>query len=312
MTSPSHWKHRSVRDLAWVIASPSLVSGYFSDVEWWGSAHLNAEYLACVPSLELLDKNPAPLEQHLKSLKSKALGHRFEALVGFWLEISPSYELIDRNIQIQGEDRTLGELDFIIRDHYTGALIHLEVSVKFYMGLRDLKNPLNWYGSNLKDSFGKKTDHLKQHQTQLSQLYPEKMKYSIDQRCCCMKGRLFYPEALSESAIDTEQHPEETSVEHLQGVWGESVDLFASQQSDITYFPIQKSEWLTEFVSRDIPLFMQRDNGAELRRITVDKWQAGEESSQRPQCYVLTRQGEEVIRYFEFPEGYFDSVYPIS
>lgn len=296
------WKHRIVRDLAWVIASPPLISGQLNGVDWWGADFLNEEYLACLPALEQLDHDPAILAQYLASMKSKALGHRFEALVAFWLKISPRFELIDKNLQIQGEGRTLGELDFIIRDRQSDALIHLEVSVKFYMGVGDLKDLACWYGSNLNDSFGKKVEHLKQHQTQLTHRYPQKIKYSVDQRCCCMKGRLFYPEQV----FDTEPmkasnnlgigqpdiSPTSVIEPHLFGIWGNDLKRFLHPFPDVKYFPIQKQDWLSDFTMVDQALVevMQSDSPA------------------RPQCFVLSRQGKELVRYFQFPAGYFDAV----
>lgn len=311
MPDITRWKHRVVRDLAWVIASPALVSGYYSGVDWWGDDFLAAEYRDCLPALQQLDINPEPLIDHLDLLTTKALGHRFEALVAFWLGLSPNYDLIDRNIQIQGEGRTLGELDFIIRDLRSHAVIHLEVTVKFYMGMKDLSDCMNWYGSNLKDSFGKKLEHLEQHQSQLSLLYPERIKYQVDQRCCLVKGRLFYPVStdISTGLVEVKQ-PKCVTTNHLQGVWGNNVEAYSQQHDIDEIFPIQKSEWLSEFLIADQSKFHSEASADPALNSDLEfaSNTTTQEGSTRPQCYVLRRHGQEWGRYFQFPEAYFDSV----
>ena len=66
------WTHRVVRDLAWVIASPPLVTGSFGGVIWWDESFVLAEYKACLPTLEKLDKDPTPLLGYLDRQNVKA------------------------------------------------------------------------------------------------------------------------------------------------------------------------------------------------------------------------------------------------
>lgn len=293
------FKHRIVRDLAWVIASPPLVSGDFDGVTWWGDEHCAQEYQACLPALMALDQNPQPLLDVLNKLKSRALGHRFEALIGYWLTISPSYQILTRNHQLHHDGRTLGELDFIVRDLQSDAVIHLEVSVKFYMGLSPRSSPYRWFGPNLKDCLGKKVDHLIQHQTQLSILYPELMPQTIDQRCCCLKGRLFYPEER-----DDRRGPDGINLNHLRGVWGEDVAGFVRDNgfdiapSNSQYLAIKKPQWLSEFSAQDIEKYEVA--------VGSDSTKASTEKS--PTCCVIANAERELLRYFEFPAGYFERV----
>ncbi|WP_022952805.1 DUF1853 family protein [Leucothrix mucor] len=293
------FKHRIVRDLAWVIASPPLVCGDFDGVNWCDDDHCAQEYQACLPALMALDQNPQPLLGVLSQLKSRALGHRFEALIGYWLTISPNYQILTRNLQLHHDGRTLGELDFIVRDLRSDAVIHLEVSVKFYMGLTPQASQYYWFGPNLKDCLGKKIDHLKQHQTQLSVLYPELMPQTIDQRCCCVKGRLFYPEQESGT-----RGPNGINPNHLRGVWGEDVAGFVSDNdlefvpSNSQYLAINKPQWLSEFSVRDIEKY----------EVAVDSDFTKVSTEKSPTCFVIVNAERELIRYFEFPAGYFESV----
>jgi hypothetical protein len=293
------FKHRIVRDLAWVIASPPLVCGDFDGVNWWDDDHCAQEYQACLPALMALDQNPQPLLDVLSQLKSRALGHRFEALIGYWLTISPNYQILTRNLQLHHDGRTLGELDFIVRDLQSDAVIHLEVTVKFYMGLSPQSSQYRWFGPNLKDCLGKKVNHLKQHQTQLSVLYPELMPQMIDQRCCCMKGRLFYPEQGSDRS-----GPNGINPNHLYGVWGEDVAGFVRDNgfevvpSNSQYLAIKKPQWLSEFSAQDIDEY----------EVAVGSYSTKVSTEKSPTCFVIVNTERELIRYFEFPAGYFESV----
>lgn len=247
-----------------------------------------------------LDQNPQPLLDVLNQLKSRALGHHFEALIGYWLTIiSPNYQMLTHNLQLHHDGRTLGELDFIVRDLQSDAVIHLEVSVKFYMGLSPQSSQYRWFGPNLKDCLGKKVDHLKQHQTQLSILYPELIPQTIDQRCCCIKGRLFYPEQESDRS-----GPDGINLNHLRGVWGEDVAGFVRNNgfeivpSNSQYLAIKKQQWLSEFSARD---FVED-------KISVESDFSQNAVERPPACFVIASKKRELMRYFEFPERYFESV----
>lgn len=254
------FKNRDVRDLAWVISSPPLVAGYFNQTRWWNHKECLKEFEDCLPELKLLDKNPVPLTTHLDQLKSKRLGMRFESLISFWLDnVSPNFTLLGQNIQLfelinknsDNSRRTLGEVDFIIEENHSKKIIHLEVAVKFYLGIADLEDPYRWFGTNLDDQLGKKLDHLKSHQTQLLSKYPEKTPYQVDETHCLLKGRLFYP-------LDENTSPLGVTENHLRGRWlrdGDSVnnDIGKENSQAIhSLVALQKNEWLAELTATDI------------------------------------------------------------
>ena len=239
---PPTFSTKLVRDLAWVISSPPIQSGYIENTYWWDDEKCQNEYRDCLPALIRLDKNPAPLEQHLSILKSKRLGHRFEALISYWLSISPNYELIQQNIQIIENGVTFGEIDFIIKEISTGKIIHLEVCVKFYLGTTDFIDPYRWFGTNTTDQLGKKLDHLLTHQSQLSTKYEKHFSLQIDERHCFIKGRLFYSK---ENSIA----PEGTTNNHLRGLWNYSNSI---NKLEDKYLTINKTLWLSELNHKDI------------------------------------------------------------
>ena len=239
---PPTFSTKLVRDLAWVIASPPIQSGYIGNTYWWDDDKCQNEFRDCLPALIELDKDPSPLEQRLAQSKSKRLGHRFEALISFWLSISPNYELIQQNIQIIENGVTFGEIDFIIKELSTGKIIHLEVCVKFYLGTPDFTDPYRWFGTNTTDQLGKKLDHLLTHQSQLSKKHKKHFSHQIDERHCFIKGRLFYSEGNSIA-------PTGTTNNHLRGLWSYSNSI---NKLDDKYLAINKTFWLSELNHKDI------------------------------------------------------------
>lgn len=241
------FKHRAVRDLAWVIASPPLVSGTLDEVHWWSEEDCLSEFNDCYEALCRLDIDPKPLIIHMANLKNSRLGSIFEGFISYWLKISPNYQELYQNIQIIEDKHTYGEIDFIIQAVSTGEIIHLEVAVKFYLGCEPYADSYRWFGTNTKDQLGKKIDHLKLHQTQLTQKHPEQIKqfcsHNIDAKHCFIKGRLFYPE-------DSNETPQNISLDqnHLRGRWAfvnESIN-----QKNLIH--IKKSHWLCDLNTLDI------------------------------------------------------------
>ncbi len=276
----NQFKHRCVRDLAWVIVSPPLVSGFIDDVHWWNHEECLSEFNDCVDGLTKIDQQPKPLIDHLVNLKNKKLGSVFEGLISFWLAISPNYEKKLSNIQIIQDKHTYGELDFIIEELATGKIIHLEVAVKFYLGSNPLTDAYRWFGTTIIDQLGKKIDHLRTHQTQLSNKYPDQIKqyfpHTIDEKHCIVKGRLFYPE--NQDLINPSPQNISLAKNHLRGRWS-YIDEGLSSKSLIK---IDKSHWLAEFNTQDIKEF---DFTSKKLLSEID----------RAECYV---EAEKIEEYF--------------
>lgn len=279
----NRFSNRIVRDLAWVIASPPLVSGNYNNTHWWSHSDCLAEFEDCLSALELLDKNPTPLIGHLDKLKSNRLGLRFESFIAYWISISPNYELIAQNIQIiealKKGSHTHGELDFIIRDVRTNKTIHLEVAVKFYLGTEPYNNPFRWFGTNINDQLGKKVEHLKQHQTQLSEKFSTYLKercYTIDTKQCFLKGRLFYPQRTDTSSQGVTEN-------HLRGQWTQSPH---ATNNGLLYL-LDKSDWLAELNENDL---------------CKQNLETRFPKNEKALCYARVTQGfEEVERIFYLP-----------
>ena len=242
-----NFRQTAVRDLAFALASPPLLSHWpteftpqrpieLPDHQFWQS-----HYHRYLPRLLELDNDPTELNQSLAKLPSSRLGIRFEALLSFWLNDQSGhwhdFELLAKNIQLKDEKRTIGEVDFIIKNKLTSEIEHWELSLKFYLGEGALQ-PYEWRGLNDRDTFGRKIKHTLQKQFNVDRIHlPDLGEKTIDKRVSIFKGRLFYPDQMADSAkesLATWLHPD-----HLRGTWGYHLP------PDISWRRAARREWLT-------------------------------------------------------------------
>jgi hypothetical protein len=236
--------HPDVRDLAFALASPPLLLGWPQDiqpteaVEWPDAAFWQQQFGDYLPRLRQLDQHPTALVQHLSALKTQRLGVRFEALLSFWLQDRDyhPFELLGQNVQQRVGTRTTGELDFVLRNHVTGALEHWEIALKFYLGEGDY-SPQQWLGMNRRDTLGRKLEHLARQQFLTQQF----ANAPILHRRAIVKGRLFWPSDLAPS-----QRPALAwlSAQHLQGQWSSHIPLIDPAMS-ATWRRASRAEWIT-------------------------------------------------------------------
>lgn len=242
-----NFNQTAVRDLAFALASPPLLGQWPTELTPHRTINLpnhhfwQSHFQRYLPRLRALDNDPTELNQTLAALSSSRLGIRFEALLSFWLNDHSGhwhdYELLAKNIQLKDEKRTIGEVDFIIKNKITGEIEHWELSLKFYLGEGVLR-AYEWRGLNDRDTFGRKIRHTVQKQFNIDQIHlPELGELTIDKRIAIFKGRLFYPDHVADSAkasLTTWLHSE-----HLQGTWG--YDL----PKEISWRRAARREWLT-------------------------------------------------------------------
>ncbi|MEE4660883.1 MAG: DUF1853 family protein [Halieaceae bacterium] len=153
------FKHPCVRDLAWAgFATPLLTCAGYAPAtlhpEPFWHRHLAA-----------LDASPGPLLRFLGSSPQGRLGLYYERLWQYLLHTDPDVELIGHNIPVRDSGRTVGEFDCLYRCLRTGKVIHLELAVKFYLGV---KAQDAWLGPSVRDRLDRKLEHLITRQIQLS------------------------------------------------------------------------------------------------------------------------------------------------
>lgn len=234
------FKTSEVRQLAFCIASPPLLQHWpdgssmidLPDHQFWLT-----HFQRYLPRLKQLDVHPAPLLQHLHTLRSTRLGIRFESLLAFWLledDYHP-YKVIGHSIKRMQGNRTLGELDFVLLNRQSGHIEHWEVAIKFYLGEACFLagEAEGWVGLNRRDTLGRKLQHLQTHQFNVSSIEG----YPIDRQRAIIKGRLFYPRHQTLPA------PSWIAPGHLYGTWGHALPAL---NTDKIWRRAQRLEWLCE------------------------------------------------------------------
>lgn len=191
-----HYTHPCVRQLAFCIASPSIISSVPSELIIEHSFDLHEhnfwsiQFLQYQTRLEKLDEDPTELLLFMSKLKSTRLGLRFERFLLFWLldEQYHSFKLIRHSLQqIQGK-QTLGELDFLIFNRETQHTEHWEVAIKYYLAESEARLT-QWYGLNRHDTLARKLQHFTHKQFQFNTID----QHSIHKKYAVIKGQLFYP-----------------------------------------------------------------------------------------------------------------------
>lgn len=140
------------------------------------------------------------LEQDVEKLfhpRNSVLGKRMESFFELAIKYSDRYDLIASNIQVIDDGRTLGELDFLVRDISRNKVLHIELIYKLY--IFDPENAdLGWIGPNRRDSFSKKSTRLIRHQFPLlyqraTRTYLEKLGLNSEdiEQQICFKAKLF-------------------------------------------------------------------------------------------------------------------------
>ena len=134
-------------------------------------------------------------------------GHTYEDALAALIAKAPSIKLIARNLQVFDDTgRTLGELDFVLCDSVSEKLIHLELAVKFYLGIL---NSGVWHfpGPDPHDNWQRKLERMQDHQFKLAKTSEAcsllRGKFGIDavEARQLIYGRLFDP-------IGTQERPQ--------------------------------------------------------------------------------------------------------
>ena len=209
----------AVRDLAWVIGSPGIIDASYPDYlnRVVDDAWCNAQLKRSTGWLTALDRQPLPLHQFIAARPTRRLGLYFETLIAFWLTHIPDTHIVAHNLQVQDEQRTLGEYDFLFRNA-SAEVCHWEAAVKFYLQLESSTEQRSFIGPGTRDRLDLKLDRVFKHQLLLGQTpagiraLPGDLK--LDKAQAFVKGYLFYHTAeLNKLEIAG------ISAAHLTGWW---------------------------------------------------------------------------------------------
>ncbi len=218
-------------DLIWVINSPSLIGRYESPP------------FALESNLEL---DEGQLDERFKYLHDyHRLGGYFEDLVEVILTATPEYRFIGRNLPIFDDERTVGEIDFLI-SRPDGEFEHWETAVKFYLYHRSGI----YFGPNSNDTLERKARKLFDHQLRL--LEKSSSLEQISERTgeevtgvatrLLTRGVLFYPWGQTLESVDI---PEYLNPGHSFGRWLYRSEMMKLQQLDSDFVILEKRDWLS-------------------------------------------------------------------
>ncbi|MDZ7852991.1 MAG: DUF1853 family protein [Halomonas sp.] len=227
-----HCHHPLVRDLAWILLAPDLIA-----MPWPGRPSRSDLGLEdddrLVAWLNELEAAPGALEAHLAPALKGRMGLYHERLWQFLLAEAPGTRLLGHNLRILQDKRTLGELDLLYCQRDDPRPVHLEVAIKFYLGLpqgpESPDSQARWIGPGGADSLAAKREHLHRHQLTLAsspearetltQLLSLRWPTGPDGPAPGMSARLAMPGALFYPWHAPMPAPREATSDHLQGHW---------------------------------------------------------------------------------------------
>ena len=225
---------RASDDLRWLCHSPSLVT---------------SDALKCptVTKLSLANFEASELAYAMRAQQSERfrIGSYFEILIAAYLRCSGNYSDIRTNVAVHDEKRTLGELDFLLRNQ-DGETEHWESAIKFYLYAPGYDPDPNrcFLGPRAVDRMDLKLHRMRVHQLRLSQ-HPATRAVigpgAVAHVKALIRGRLFYPLEMDWQSC---RPGTLATMDHLRGWWAplkSTHDLPFAEG----YVIARKQDWMT-------------------------------------------------------------------
>ncbi len=171
------------------------------------------------------------------------LGHLAEKIVSELIKSSTNYKVLFENIQIIEEEKTIGEIDFILQNKNTKQILHVELAYKFYLFDPSISSETinNWIGPNRNDSLQEKLAKLKTKQFPL--LYHNCTKEKLNtiainevSQALCLLVSLFIP-----YEYKADFSPEYQNA--IKGYYLNFETFIKLDNSEKTYYIPTKKEW---------------------------------------------------------------------
>lgn len=237
------FNNKYVADLAFLLLSPSLQKEVNFD--------LNIDANKLWNWLENEDENPTNINLHFQNYSYKKLGYYAEELMVYFFMASELYNILAHDVQLFDGKETIGELDFIIEEVITKKIIHLEISVKFYLKYDNQSTKkIEFLGPDTSDSLDKKYTNLFTQQIFRAKNFPLDTilgKRKISDNKTIFKGVLFYP--LAEFRKNEFSYPEFIHPKHLKS-WYLKLDELMENTDPQIFYPIEKSDYLSLYAKQ--------------------------------------------------------------
>lgn len=217
-------RHPLVRDLAWLLHAPDLLATPMAGRPTLAELGL-ADPQRRRDWLIQLERDPQAIETTAGPSLTGRLGIYHEKLWHFLLANAPNTRLLAHNLTVHDGKRTLGELDLLyaIRDDLQP--IHLELAIKYYLGLPEgpgaPSSQARWIGPDGVDSLARKRQRAITHQFPLATRLEAAATLApfdappLAQRLA-MPGVLFLPWGLTGGTLSA---PVESTKETCFGDW---------------------------------------------------------------------------------------------
>jgi hypothetical protein len=239
----------AVRDLAWLLFSPDLLSVSRAGAPLARPAATESERETTLVWLAALDRDPAALHAQVHKPSLTRLGFYAEALLEYFLMHGPHARLIAANIPLRTAERTLGEVDFLLAN-LRGERLHWELAVKFYLHIGEghgAATLAHYVGPNLQDRFDLKYARLLNHQLGLSARDEfASLGFEGPWRAeLFVKGRLFYRDDGRNDRILASNLPPELAGDHLRG-WWKTASEWRDSKTDGLFASLPRLGWMAE------------------------------------------------------------------
>ncbi|WP_422080282.1 DUF1853 family protein [Ulvibacterium sp.] len=191
------------------------------------------------PKIDLNRFSTRPIPQGIR------LGHQMEHVFQQCITHSDTYEILLHGLPIKEGNRTIGEIDFILKEVQTQKLIHVELTYKFYIIDPKISEPIHrLMGPNRRDMFFTKMEKIKEEQFPLLHSHEGIKALSgkaIDstkiEHQACFKAQLFTPFENTKVPIRP------LNVDCILGYWLRFDDFNTKEFRSNTYYIPFKSEW---------------------------------------------------------------------
>ena len=270
------YKHKLVRDLAWVLQSENLLDDAIAidRSPFLESSNLEAH-------LKELAQNPKPLIDFLATRNTHRLGHYFEALVFYGLAHAANYRRVATNIPIRSQKGiSIGEADLVVYNTSTFEYEHWELAVKFFLA-HTSAGETTYIGPNANDYLHLKLKKLKEHQCKIFDC-PEGKLVLNDLSIPLVISKLYVKGILFYHPNQPYKIPPYIHKKHLSSWW-----IFLSESSqffkqDDRFSLLHKKQWLsspeTPIETMDKPTFLELLNATLLespRSLYVSVYKGG-------------------------------------